>query len=179
MAWLDEQLAAKDLVDEWHEACQQIAATPAHGNKTVHPVWRIKDLRSHDQHWHGGSLIEWRDGRAAEADLPPGRVLPNALIPVIAKQQPGNFGLRRHATERAVLRAHGEDLIDFINKTAMVTYRSPSGRQAESALLSVIAAKREECRKVGAPSRQARSEPAGHPAGPGGYPHCAANRRTT
>jgi ribonuclease D len=117
--WLKPQLIEKDLLDEWQEACAQIAATPPHGSKTVHPLWRLKDLRRLNDQQLGiaAALLEWRSERAEAVNIPPGRVLPNALIPVLAKQQPGNFGLlKRMRLKERFLRQHGEDLINFFNQ---------------------------------------------------------------
>ncbi len=103
-----------DLDEEVAIANQVVEATSWSGGFDPAGFWRIKGMREVPAHCLGvlSGLYGWRDTVARQANLPPGRLLNNEVLLLLARQQPTNFQLlKKNGLRSWFLTAHGEALI--------------------------------------------------------------------
>lgn len=117
---LREEIRAADVEEEWTIANQAVADVQSRPpGFDPAGIWRLKGL-SDVPNKHLGiavALHQWRDQVAQRLNRPPGRVLPNDLIVVLARKAPVNFGMLRHMRLRsALIRDHGEELLAVIKE---------------------------------------------------------------
>ncbi len=105
---LRELVAEADLGEEVEIACQAVAGATWNGGYRPEGLWRIKGVRQLDRGRMPllSALFEWREEVAREADMPPGRLLNNALLLALARAAPSRpddlrrLGLRGRNLER-------------------------------------------------------------------------------
>ena len=114
-------VAAADLDEEVTIANQAVEATTWSGGFDPAGFWRIKGVREVPPQSLGvlTALYAWRDALAKIANLPPGRLLNNEVLLVLARQVPTNFQLLKKLGLRSwFLGAHGEALIQALRSAA-------------------------------------------------------------
>ncbi len=114
---LRELIHAADLDEELAIANQAVAGTGWSGGFDPAGFWRIKGVREVPVHGLGvlAAVYAWRDGVARAQNQPPGRLLNNEVLLMLARQAPTNFQLMKKLGLRGwFLAAHGEALIDTI-----------------------------------------------------------------
>lgn len=115
---LREQVTTADIAEEVAIANQAVMAVDAHSSGfDPAGIFRIKGVGKlgKDKLALLTAIHRWRDERAQEADLPPGRMLNNEAMLQIARSSPTNWSsLKRVRINGRVLREHGEDLIETI-----------------------------------------------------------------
>ncbi len=114
---LKAEVATADLVEEHAIACQAVTESTSGAGFDPAGFWKIKGLRDLPKDCHGvlAALYVWRDGIAREANLPPGRIINNESLLIVAKYAPLSFQqLKKAGLKSWVLSQHGEAIIDTI-----------------------------------------------------------------
>lgn len=110
---------AADLVEEVAIANAAVEGAGWSGGFDPGGFWRMKGVRDVPQAALPmlAALWVWRDGVARDRDLPPGRLINNELLLVLAAQQPTNFGhLKKLGARSWFLAEFGERLIAEVKR---------------------------------------------------------------
>lgn len=112
-------VAEADLEEEVAIANRAVADAGWSGGFDAGGFWKLKGVRELKPHQLGvlAALWTWRDQRARERDVPPGRLINNEAVLAVARAAPTNFQLLKKIGLRgAVLSEMGESLIDCIKQ---------------------------------------------------------------
>jgi ribonuclease D len=94
-AELRSRIAAADLEEELELANRSVAEAPAHDNR----------------------LYAWRDQKGRELDMPPGRLIANVPLVMLAAKAPRDrAALRRARLRGSFVREHGDELLELIEQ---------------------------------------------------------------
>lgn len=115
---LEQQIIAADLAEELALANAVVAATPAQST-SFDPgrIWRLEGVRELSPERMGvlAALHGFRDRLGQALDLPPGRVIANALLVVLARKAPTTLHeLSKLRLRRSLLDEHGDALLAVI-----------------------------------------------------------------
>jgi ribonuclease D len=114
---LRELVGEADLAEEVGVACEAVAAATWNGGFRPDGLWRIKGVRQLDRQQLPllAGLWEWRDEAARRADMPPGRMLNNALLLALARAVPRRPGdLRRLGVRGRRLERWGGEILRLV-----------------------------------------------------------------
>lgn len=117
---LHSRIRAADLEEELELANRSVEQiTASDGGFDPGRMWRLKgatELRS-DRLPLLAALHAWRDHKGRELDFPPGRLIANEPLVLLAARAPRDAeSLRRTRLRGAFVREHGEELLEVINK---------------------------------------------------------------
>jgi ribonuclease D len=85
---LAPRVAAAELEEAWELASAEVAATRTRSNLTgPDSAWRLPEVRVLDASQQAllGAIIGWRDDLARERDCPPGQLIPNRELVLLAR----------------------------------------------------------------------------------------------
>jgi ribonuclease D len=117
---LHRRITAADLHEELEIANRSVAEAAAH-ESGFDPLrmWRLKgalELRK-DRHAVLTALYAWRDQKGREANMPPGRLIANEPLVLLAARAPTEHAeLRRVRLRTAFVREHGDELLAVVAK---------------------------------------------------------------
>ena len=112
---LQAAVNAADIDDEVNEANAVVAASAWNGGFDPQGVWRLRDIDglSADALKVLARLYAWRDAAAAAENLPPGRMVNNEVLLLIARHRPTSMGeLKKARLKSFVIDGHGAALLD-------------------------------------------------------------------
>ncbi len=119
-AELESQIRAADLEEELelaNRSIEQITVSKAGFDPTR--MWKLKgatELRR-DRLPVLAALYAWRDQKGRELDYPPGRLIANEPLVLLAARAPRDAeALRRSRLRGAFIRKHADELLEVINK---------------------------------------------------------------
>lgn len=117
-AELHTRVAAADLEEELEIANHSVSAAAPHENEfDPARMWRLKGVRDLRKDRHGvlAALFEWRDRKGRELDYPPGRLIANQPLVILAAKAPtSREALRRSKIRGSFLREHGDELVEVV-----------------------------------------------------------------
>lgn len=117
---LQSRIAAADLHEELELANATVAAAAAHDNSfDPERMWRLKGVRElrKDRLPLLAALYAWRDQKGRELDHPPGRLIANQPLVMLARHAPRDRrALRRSRLRKSFAREHGDELLEVIAK---------------------------------------------------------------
>ncbi len=142
-AQLEARIRAADLEDELALANRGIEEVEA-GDASFDParMWRLKgagELRS-DRLPLLAALYAWRDRKGRELDFPPGRLIANQPLLILAAKAPRDAeALRRARLRGAFLREHGDELLEVINRALAEPPQVPERARPKRPAAAVVA----------------------------------------
>ena len=110
-------IAAADLVEEHAIANEAVALATSGAGFDPAGFWKIKGVRDLPETGLQtlAALWPWRDGLARAANLPPGRIINNETILILAKYAPSSFQqLKKAGVKSWLLAEHGEALLEVL-----------------------------------------------------------------
>jgi ribonuclease D len=144
-AELRHRIALAQLDEELELSNRSVADTPAHQNTfELARMWRldgVQQLRG-DRLGLLAALYAWRDRKGRELDMPPGRLIANAPLVLLAAHAPTDAAaLRRVRLRGAFMREHADELLAIIDAglreppevPALAKRNKPSAAQAKRA----------------------------------------------
>lgn len=110
-------VAKADIEEEHAIANAAVAATTSHIGFDPAAMWKVKGIRDVSRSNLGVflALYTWRDGLARQADKPPGRLINNEVLLVLARHAPTSFQqLKLSGVHGRIMSAHGDELLALI-----------------------------------------------------------------
>lgn len=117
---LHRRIIDADLHEELEIANRSVSESAAH-ESGFDPLrmWKLKgalELRK-DRHGVLAALYRWRDRKGREANMPPGRLIANEPLVLLASRAPTEHAeLRRVRLRPAFVREHGDELLEVVAK---------------------------------------------------------------
>jgi len=114
---LQEAIQAADLEEEVAIANATVENSTWSGGFDASGFWRLKGIRDLNDRALPtlAGLWAWRDERAHEANLPPGRLIANDALLAIARNAPTNYGgFKKLGLKSWVLQAHADSLVELM-----------------------------------------------------------------
>lgn len=118
-AELRSRIRAADLDEELELANRSVAEAAAHTNEfELGRMWKLKGARElrKDRHAVLAALYGWRDQKGRELDMPPGRLIANEPLVLLAAHAPRDRdALRRTRLRGAFMSRHADELLGVID----------------------------------------------------------------
>jgi ribonuclease D len=114
---LKAAVAAADIEDEVQQANRVVAASAWNGGFDPAGMWRIRDVAAlgSDGLRILARLYAWRDGAARAENLPPGRMVNNEVLSLIARHRPTSLAdLRKSRLKGFIIERYGAGLLEAI-----------------------------------------------------------------
>jgi ribonuclease D len=114
---LKAAVAAADIADEVNEANAVVSASVWNGGFDREGMWRLRDIEgaSDESLKIVARLYAWRDAAAAAENLPPGRMVNNEVLLLIARHRPTSLAdLKKARLKGFVTANHGAALLEAI-----------------------------------------------------------------